>query len=269
MASSQTARPPEERSRFQKLRSDLRAIYYGTSRAALRFQLAVVVLDIAIIGFFIATPILLDQQTAYLWIDYTVAFLLAVDIFARALASSDIRRWVRQPTALVDIFVLVTLLLPDTFANLGFLRILRLWTISRSGMLWRPLERAGYGEWRDPVHAVMNLLTFLFVVTGFIYTFFFRTGSGFGGYVDALYFTVATITTTGFGDITLPGPWGKLTAIVAMIVGITLFVRLAQALFRPNKVWFPCPECALQRHEPDAVYCKACGHKLKIPDEGD
>ena len=81
--------------------------------------------------------------------------------------------------------------------------------------------------------------------------------------------TIATITTTGFGDITLPGPWGKLTAIVAMIVGITLFVRLAQALFRPNKVWFPCPECALQRHEPDAVYCKACGHKLKIPDEGD
>jgi len=53
-----------------------------------------------------------------------------------------------------------------------------------------------------------------------------------------------------------------------MIVGITLFVRLAQALFRPNKVLFPCPECALQRHEPDAVYCKACGHKLKIPDNG-
>ena len=54
-----------------------------------------------------------------------------------------------------------------------------------------------------------------------------------------------------------------------MIVGITLFVKLAQALFRPNKVTFPCPECALQRHEPDAVYCKACGHKLKIPDDDD
>jgi voltage-gated potassium channel len=54
-----------------------------------------------------------------------------------------------------------------------------------------------------------------------------------------------------------------------MIVGITLFVRLAQSIFRPNKVFFPCPECALQRHDVDAVYCKACGHKLKIPDEGD
>ena len=59
------------------------------------------------------------------------------------------------------------------------------------------------------------------------------------GYIDALYFTVATVTTTGFGDIVLPGPLGKLTSIVAMIIGITLFVRLAQALFRPSKVFYP------------------------------
>jgi voltage-gated potassium channel len=116
---------------------------------------------------------------------------------------------------------------------------------------------------------VVNLLTFLFVVTGFVYTFFFREGSGIAGYVDALYFTVATVTTTGFGDIVLPGVWGKLTAIATMIIGISLFVRLAQAIFRPNKVFFPCPVCALQRHDPDAVHCKACGTLLKIPDPGD
>jgi voltage-gated potassium channel len=46
-------------------------------------------------------------------------------------------------------------------------------------------------------------------------------------------------------------------------------VRLAQAIFRPNKVFFPCPVCALQRHDPDAVHCKACGTLLKIPDPGD
>jgi len=261
--------PAEQaQTRFDYLRDRLRRLYYGESRAALRFQLSVTVLDLAIIGFFIVSPVLAGR-TAFLWIDYSVAAFLFVDITARALASNDMKRWFSQPTALVDIFILVTLLLPDTLVNLGFLRILRLWTISRSGMLWRPLERAGYGEWRDTVHAVMNLVTFLFVVTGFIYTSFFRNGSGFDGYVDALYFTVAAMTTTGFGDIVLPGPWGKLTSIAAMIVGLSLFVRLAQALFRPNKVYFPCPECALQRHDPDAVFCKACGHKLKIPDDGE
>ena len=53
-----------------------------------------------------------------------------------------------------------------------------------------------------------------------------------------------------------------------MICGVTLFLRLAQVLFRPNKVRFACPTCGLQRHEPDAVHCKACGTTLNIPDEG-
>ena len=115
--------------------------------------------------------------------------------------------------------------------------------------------------------AAAQLGVFVFIMTGLVFESQHRTNPGITNYGDALYFTVTALTTTGFGDVTLPGVAGKLTSIVVMIVGITLFVRLAQALFRPNKVLFPCPECALQRHEPDAVYCKACGHKLKIPDD--
>ena len=65
-----------------------------------------------------------------------------------------------------------------------------------------------------------------------------------------------------------PGIAGKLTSIVTMIVGISLFVKLAQAVFRPNKVFYECTHCGLRRHEPDAVHCKACGNLLKIPDDG-
>jgi voltage-gated potassium channel len=252
--------------RLEGLRATLRRLYHGRSDAAIRFQTAVILVDLAIIAFFVASPVLRDGP-AFLWIDYGVAFLLAADILARALAAKEVGRWLRQSTVIVDLFILATLLFPAALANLGFLRILRLWSISRSGFLWRPLERRGYGEWREPVHAVANLVTFLFVVTGFVYTFFFRNGSGFPGYIDALYFTVATVTTTGFGDIVLPGTWGKLTSIVTMIIGISLFVKLAQSIFRPNKVHYPCPGCALQRHDPDAVHCKACGHPLKIPDK--
>ena len=86
--------------------------------------------------------------------------------------------------------------------------------------------------------------------------------------MDALYYTVTSVTTTGYGDITLPGVWGKVVAIVVMIVGISLFVRLAQSIFKPTKVYFPCPQCGLNRHDPDAVHCKACGHILNIPDSG-
>jgi voltage-gated potassium channel len=114
----------------------------------------------------------------------------------------------------------------------------------------------------------VHLAVFLFVMTAIVYeTQRWRNGD-IANYVDALYFTVTTLTTTGFGDITLPGTLGRLMSIVIMIFGVTLFFGLARAVLVPNKVRFRCPKCALLRHEPDAVHCKACGEVLKIPDEG-
>jgi voltage-gated potassium channel len=52
-----------------------------------------------------------------------------------------------------------------------------------------------------------------------------------------------------------------------MIFGVTLFFGLARAVLQPNKVRFRCPNCALLRHDADAVHCKACGATLKIPNE--
>lgn len=263
-----TARKSARLTGFGRLRSTLRLLYHSQSPKAQRFQMSVLVVDLAIIAFFIASPLLREYES-FLWIDYSIALLLAADLTARALASTDMSRWVRQLPVIMDIFILVTLLAPTWFFNLGFLRILRLWTLTRSSTFWRPLHRRGLSIYRETIQAVINLLVFLFVVTGFVYTAFANRGTdSIAGYVDALYFTVATVTTTGFGDITLPGPGGKLSSIAIMIVGISLFVKLAQSIFRPNKVHFPCPQCGLQKHDPDAVHCKACGHILNIPDSG-
>ncbi len=257
LAAMDAADAPPDQSRFEALRSRLRQLYHGRSPSALRFQAVTTVVDLLIIAFFILTP-LLRENAAFLWIDYSVAVIMIAEIAARLLASSNMLRLLRQPTMLLDLFILLTLLAPQWLENFGFLRILRLWSLSHKGIVWAQFRETRLREWESVVRALSNIATFLFVVTGFVYTFFFRHEGGLESYVQALYFTVATVTTTGFGDVTLPGVAGKLTS----------FVRLAQALFRPNKVLFPCPECALQRHEPDAVYCKACGHKLKIPDNG-
>lgn len=251
---------------FERLRLKLRLLYHGLSPRARRFQTVILLVDLAIIAFFIASPLLRDTSS-FLWIDYSIAAILAIDLTARGLAASRPLRWLRQFPVVIDIFILMTLLAPAWLFNFGFLRILRLWTLTRSSMIWRPLEKLGLSEYRETIQAVINLLVFLFVVTGFVYTAFAQRGSGIAGYVDALYFTVATMTTTGFGDIVLPGTFGKLVSIVVMIIGISLFVRLAQLIFRPAKIFFPCPQCGLSRHDQDAVHCKACGHLLNIPDD--
>src|SRR5262245_63722477 len=135
-------------------------------------------------------------------------------------------------------------------------------------MLARLREDSSFFQRNEEViFAVTNLAVFIFVMTAIVYeTQKFRNPQ-IANYADALYFTVTALTTTGFGDITLPGTTGRMITVVIMIFGVTLFFNLAQ-LSTPSKVRFSCPTCGLQRHDSDAVHCKACGNILNIPDEG-
>jgi voltage-gated potassium channel len=115
------------------------------------------------------------------------------------------------------------------------------------------------------IRAAVNLGVFVFVVSAVVYVQQRTINPNIDDYLDALYFTIPTLTTTGFGDITLEGKYGRLLATLVMIFGISLFLNLVGAVFRPRKVDHACPRCALLRHDVDAVYCKACGQALQIP----
>ena len=262
------AREADRRRRLPRLRVRLRELYTARTPEAVRFRLWVITIDVLLIGFFIAAPFLRDYYPVYLAVDYAVALVLALDITARGLADSSVRAFLRRPGSWLDLFVLVTLLFPLLLFNLAFLRVLRLWSLFHSEIFWETVGRR-YDDTRveEVAKSLATLVTFIFVATGFVYASFARSHPGLNGYVDALYFTVTTLTTTGFGDITLPGAWGRLLTIVIMISGITLFVRFAQTLIRPYKVRFTCEVCGLMRHDPDAVHCKACGAILNIPNE--
>ncbi|MFD1745931.1 potassium channel family protein [Rhizobium helianthi] len=245
-----------------------RRLARGRDAWALRWQSLLAFVDLCIIAFFVLGPYLRSGPT-YLIIDYAIAVWIFGELLIRALAADSPRAFLKRPLTWIDLAVLATLLFPHTLFNFAFLRAMRLWAIGESPLLRVALRKAGYGSYHEVVRAALNFMVFLFVVTSFVYTTFFYNQDGLDGFVDALYFTVATMTTTGFGDITLPGTLGKLTSVVTMIVGISLFVRLAQAVVRPNKVTFPCPQCGLQRHDLDAVHCKACGQVLNIPNDND
>lgn len=260
---------PAPATRFARLRRSLQALYFGDCPRAVRFRLGVLAVDAITIAFFIAAPLIRDTHVFY-GLDYAVAAVLGLELAGRWLASPDMKRWFVHPIVWVDLLVLVTLLAPQLVFNLGFLRILRLWSLLHSAFFWRTVaHRFDDTRWEELTKTAATLVTFIFVITGIVYASYARVHPGINGYVDALYFTVATLTTTGFGDITLPGAWGKLISIVTMFVGITLFLRLAQTLFRPYKVKFLCQTCGLSRHEPDAVHCKACGALLNIVDPDD
>jgi voltage-gated potassium channel len=227
------------------------------------------VFDIGTIIFIIGTSFM--ARAPWLeWLDLIFGFLILADFCARLYVSPHPLREFTHPSTWADMVAIFSFLAPVVGEGLGFLRILRTLRLLHTYQLVTRLraDSSFFRRNEEAIIAVVNLGVFLFIMTGVVYETQRWRNPEIANYVDALYFTVSTLTTTGFGDITLEGSLGRLIAVLIMIFGVTLFLRLLQALLRPQKVRFRCPTCALERHELDAVHCKACGKLLKIPDEG-
>ncbi len=81
-------------------------------------------------------------------------------------------------------------------------------------------DTALFRKHEEAAIAGVNLFVFVFVSTSIELVLQYDRVSGHAGYLDALYLTVTTLTTTGYGDITLATPGGKLLAVLMMRVGV-------------------------------------------------
>jgi voltage-gated potassium channel len=245
--------------------------FFGAGgRPGARAAYALLALDIAALAWVIAESFL-PRNAAVFAIDIAFGVLLATELIVRLRRSRAARRELLHPAGIADLLAVISFLLAPFFAGWGFLRSLRTLRLLRSARLVAHLRHdlPLFRRNQDAFVAAADLLVFIVVMTGIVHATQQARNPDIANWADALYFTVTALTTTGFGDITLPGTMGRLISVVIMLAGVTLFLRLAQALFRPNKVRFRCHSCGLGRHEPDAVHCKACGALLNIPDDED
>lgn len=83
---------------------------------------------------------------------------------------------------------------------------------------------------KDPVFRATAVLTLTLLLSG---TLFYRSVEGWG-WIDAAYFSVATLSTVGYGDLAPVTNAGKIFTICYILVGLGVFVTfvtsLAQAL---------------------------------------
>jgi voltage-gated potassium channel len=255
-----------------RFRVRLRRLFYGHRPPEITFQAGLLALDFAAIAYFLLTTFIADAP----WlrtIDLLLGILLALEFLGRMFAHRHPMQYVDNGAAMIDLVVIASLFLSALGGNLAFLRVLRTVRLLRSYNALGRLRKAFPAVRRNEevILACLNLAVFVIMVSSLVFVTQHGTNPKIEDIADALYFTVAALTTTGFGDITLIGSTsGELLSVAIMIVGITLFLRLAQAAFRPGgKVRYLCPQCGLQRHDFDAVHCKACGHMLNIPNDED
>ena len=207
----------------------LRRLFYGHRPAAVAFQAASSP-DLAAIAYFVATTFVADATWMRV-VDLLLGVLLRSSSWAgsrptatRCTTSTTPRRWSTSSSSPRCSSALAV--------NLAFLRVLRTVRLLRSynvlGQLGRLFPAVRRNE--EVILAALDLAVFVFMGRRWSTSPSARSTRRSQDFVDALYFTVATLSTTGFGDVTLMGSTGgELLSVAMMIVGISLFLRLAQA----------------------------------------
>jgi voltage-gated potassium channel len=225
--------------------------------------------DLLVVGFVVVSSFFRGRAATEV-LDPILGTIILLDLMARLWIAGRPLRELFHPITLADVIVIVSLLVPAAGENFAFLRVLRVLRVLRSYRMMARLRRdvPFLRSNQDVVFSILNLVVFILITTALVFETQVGRNDEITNYADALYFTVTTLTTTGFGDITLQGTHGRLLAVLIMIFGVSLFLRLAQTVFRPHKVRYSCPHCGLSRHDADAVHCKHCGEVLNIPDEG-
>lgn len=164
------------------------------------------------------------------------------------------------------------------FVNLSFFRIFRILRLFRMLRILRfqrafKEENTLFGKLSTSqliiIRIILTIFTIIFVSSGLIWAVENKINPGqFGTIWDAMYFSVVTISTVGYGDITPLSNWGKVITIFMILSGIALIPwqlgQLIKAFFLANiKRKTSCESCGLEDHDKDAIYCKHCSEILK------
>lgn len=254
---------------LETLKVKITELYEGDSPSSHKFRYLILGIDLTTICFLIGSTFFYGHTTIE-WLDIIFGFYILADYSARFWIAPKKVLFTLNLLNIADFVAMISFLAPLLGENFAFLRGLRILRLLRSYRLQSRLREdfPYFKKHEDIILSATNLFIFIFVMTELVFVTQVNNNPSVKNFIDAMYFTITTLTTTGFGDVTLQGTSGKMLSIIIMIFGVSLFLRLIQTMFRPSKVRFTCTDCGLFLHENDASHCKHCGKVLNIPSDG-
>ncbi|WP_188150201.1 ion transporter [Teredinibacter waterburyi] len=271
--------PSSESNEFAPtLRFKLYTIIFGTSTpAGKRFDLVLIYLIV-----FSVLALMLDsiRWVSDLYGPYIFAFewlftiLFTAEYLVRVYCSPKRWAYVFSFYGLVDLISIlpsyVSLFVPGANFLLA-IRLLRVLRIFRILKLVRYLSeanvliRAVMMSRRKISIFAMSVLV-LSVIFGSLMYIVEGPENGFSSIPKSIYWTIVTITTVGYGDITPHTVLGQIIAATAMLTGYSILAvptgiftaELAQEMQRDRRIR-NCINCSRSGHEADSKFCRFCG----------
>jgi voltage-gated potassium channel len=210
-------------------------------------------------------------------IEWVITIFFTLEYIGRLIALRQPWRYVFSFYGVVDFLATIPMYINLLFPGLGFLLSIRAIRLLR---IFRILKLVHFvGASNQLVNALKNsrvkIAVFLFsvlvscVILGTLMFIIEGPENGFTSIPVSIYWTIVTLTTVGFGDITPATPLGQFVSVVIMILGygiIAVPTGLVTAQFmKGDKVdtnTQVCQNCGAYNHKDNASYCYNCGAHL-------
>ncbi len=240
------------------------SLLFGKSKLSRRFNKILFTINILVFSLF-AVEAVYPGSSVITTIEISFGILFLLEYIARLWLSPKKIPFAFDLLNMADLIVIFSLFLTPFVGNLAILRVIRSIKILRTYRLTALLDKeySFLERNKDIFIGILNFIVFVGIMTVIVHVSQVGVNDNIETYLDAVYFTVSALTTTGFGDVIAVGTTGKILSIIIMIFGITLFVKIAHSIFRHPKIHYTCPDCGLKTHDVDASHCKHCGHVIK------
>ncbi|TKG94831.1 ion transporter [Puteibacter caeruleilacunae] len=212
--------------------------------------------------------------------EYIITGIFTIEYGLRIYTVKKARSYIFSYYGIVDLLAILPTFLELVLAGthllvvirvLRLIRVFRIFKLTRYTSASTLLARALWAS-RAKISVFLTAIFTLTIVIGTLMYLIEGPQNGFRSIPESIYWSIVTMTTVGYGDISPATPFGKFVAGIVMIIGYAVLavptgiVSVELSKLSNAKNTQVCPNCLTEQHEDGAKYCHECGQKLNRND---
>ncbi len=263
-----------------QLRRHLHTVIYEADTPAGRFfdiaLLLIIVISIAAVMLESIVGVQLRYGKELAIIEWIITIFFTLEYIGRLIAVKRPLLYALSLYGIIDLIALLPGYIDLIFPGLHFLVAFRAFRLLRVFRILKLVHFVGAGNQlmialkrgRTKIAVFLFGVVVMCVILGTVMYLVEGPENGFTSIPTSVYWTIVTLTTVGFGDITPATPLGQFISSIIMILGygiIAVPTGLVTAQIISGNAdtnTQSCPDCGAEKHKDSAKFCYLCGAEL-------
>jgi len=267
----------------EKQRHRLHTIIYEADTAAGKtfdvILLIVIVLSIVAIMLETVASVRVKYGNALSIVEWIITIFFTIEYIGRVASVKQPLKYIFSFYGLIDLLATMPMYIGFIIPGYGYrflisIRAIRLLRVFRILKLTRFVGAANQltaalKKSREKIAVFLYSVMVICIILGTLMYMIEGPESGFTSIPISIYWTIVTLTTVGFGDITPITPLGQFVSVIIMVMGygiIAVPTGLVTAQILNDQTQLntqACPNCTANKHRDDARFCYNCAAPLK------